>query len=401
MAIKVEIPKEKPVAVTTPGISSTMKGADGHSPYISATGTWVVWDDTQHVWVDTNVVAEGKDGYTPVKGVDYFDGKDGKTPVKGVDYKDGDPGYTPVKGTDYYTDAEKTAFVDEVKDAVQPSVSQLNNQIVNQGKAIETKLTQPESVAVGKYFRVAAVDENGHAVLEAVDLPIATNNAYGLAMANPTYGIGQNAVGLYVSASNDNEIANRNNGNRPIVPTKLNYAVKAALSDAKRIGTNNDGMTDAEKALACETIGAAYDGTFELIESFTINAVGGFDKNSTPSGEAYQFRNVVVNLVVPAASNASVTIWFVASNGSTTKTRGIGITDGIGTTKNYCNFNARIENGAFVGTGNKSNEIGLLSRLSSASGTLFDGFIHRSINRIVCYNSFPVGTTVEIYAIKA
>ncbi len=28
----------------------------------------------------------GSDGYTPVKGVDYFDGKDGLTPVKGVDY---------------------------------------------------------------------------------------------------------------------------------------------------------------------------------------------------------------------------------------------------------------------------------------------------------------------------
>lgn len=37
----------------------------------------------------------GKDGYTPVKGIDYFDGKDGYTPVKGVDYFDG------VDGKDY------------------------------------------------------------------------------------------------------------------------------------------------------------------------------------------------------------------------------------------------------------------------------------------------------------
>lgn len=42
---------------------------------------------------------KGKDGYTPQKGVDYFDGKDGKTPVKDVDYFDG---YTPQKGTDYF-----------------------------------------------------------------------------------------------------------------------------------------------------------------------------------------------------------------------------------------------------------------------------------------------------------
>jgi len=65
----------------------------------------------------------GKDGYTPVKGVDYFDGlngkdgrdgKDGYTPIKGIDYfdgangkdgvngKDGKDGYTPIKGVDYF-----------------------------------------------------------------------------------------------------------------------------------------------------------------------------------------------------------------------------------------------------------------------------------------------------------
>lgn len=53
----------------------------------------------------------GKDGYTPIKGIDYFDGKDGSdgyTPVKGKDYfdgkdgKDGVDGKTPVKGVDYF-----------------------------------------------------------------------------------------------------------------------------------------------------------------------------------------------------------------------------------------------------------------------------------------------------------
>jgi len=44
----------------------------------------------------------GQDGYTPVKGIDYFDGQDGYTPVKGIDYFDGQDGYTPVKGIDYF-----------------------------------------------------------------------------------------------------------------------------------------------------------------------------------------------------------------------------------------------------------------------------------------------------------
>lgn len=45
--------------------------------------------------------APGKDGYTPIKGVDYFDGADGKdgyTPVKGVDYFDGEDGKDGDKG---------------------------------------------------------------------------------------------------------------------------------------------------------------------------------------------------------------------------------------------------------------------------------------------------------------
>lgn len=61
---------------------------------------------------------KGDDGYTPVKGVDYFDGAkgadghDGYTPVKGKDYFDGakgekgDDGYTPVKGVDYFDGAK-------------------------------------------------------------------------------------------------------------------------------------------------------------------------------------------------------------------------------------------------------------------------------------------------------
>ena len=44
----------------------------------------------------------GEPGYTPVKGVDYFDGEPGKD------------GETPVKGTDYWTEEDKNEIVDDV-----------------------------------------------------------------------------------------------------------------------------------------------------------------------------------------------------------------------------------------------------------------------------------------------
>ena len=50
----------------------------------------------------------GKDGYTPQKGIDYFDGQNG------ADGKAGTDGYTPVKGIDYFTDGEISTFKEEV-----------------------------------------------------------------------------------------------------------------------------------------------------------------------------------------------------------------------------------------------------------------------------------------------
>lgn len=69
----------------------------------------------------TGTGKDGKDGHTPVKGVDYFDGKDGYTPVKGKDYFDGiygEDGKTPVKGTDYFTEEDKAEMVSSVIDAL-------------------------------------------------------------------------------------------------------------------------------------------------------------------------------------------------------------------------------------------------------------------------------------------
>lgn len=77
--------------------SGEFDGADGITPRIGVNGNWFIGE------TDTGVLARGQNGYTPVKGKDYFDGKDGKTPEKGVDY---------------FTDADKTAFVQDVLNAL-------------------------------------------------------------------------------------------------------------------------------------------------------------------------------------------------------------------------------------------------------------------------------------------
>lgn len=89
-------------------------------PSIGENGNWYAWDAIAGVYVDTGKPSKGKDGedgYTPQKGVDYFDGEDGEdgyTPVKGKDYFDGNPGYTPQKGVDYFDGEDGISPVVEV-----------------------------------------------------------------------------------------------------------------------------------------------------------------------------------------------------------------------------------------------------------------------------------------------
>lgn len=79
-------------------------GTDG-SDGVGITSITQNLDGTLSINLDdgTSYVTEplkGADGYTPIKGVDYFDGTNGQ------DGRDGVDGYTPVKGVDYF-DGEK------------------------------------------------------------------------------------------------------------------------------------------------------------------------------------------------------------------------------------------------------------------------------------------------------
>ena len=71
-------------------------GKDGVSPTVEVTETEnghrvnITDVDGEHIFEVTNGV-DGKDGYTPQKGVDYFDGKDGENGKDGKDGEKGDP----------------------------------------------------------------------------------------------------------------------------------------------------------------------------------------------------------------------------------------------------------------------------------------------------------------------
>lgn len=119
--------------------SADLKGEPGKDGYTPIKGK---------DYFDGQDGAAGKDGYTPQKGVDYFDGKDGtngkdgvsvthswngttltvtsasgtsSANLKGATGANGADGYTPVRGKDYWTEADKAQIVDEAVTLIEAS----------------------------------------------------------------------------------------------------------------------------------------------------------------------------------------------------------------------------------------------------------------------------------------
>jgi hypothetical protein len=86
-ATRQEIPTEFGVEIKGAEVV-TIKGEKGDTP-----------TDDELTKLITPLIPPPEDGYSPVKGKDYFDGKDGRDGDDGIDGKDG---YTPRKGIDYF-----------------------------------------------------------------------------------------------------------------------------------------------------------------------------------------------------------------------------------------------------------------------------------------------------------
>ena len=103
-------------------------GADGISPFINSSGNWQIGATNTGVPAtgpqgpqgaqgpagepgkDGKDGTAGKDGYTPIKGVDYFDGKDG---ADGKSGNDGADGFSPTISVEEIEDGHKVVITDK------------------------------------------------------------------------------------------------------------------------------------------------------------------------------------------------------------------------------------------------------------------------------------------------
>ena len=137
------------------------------------------------------------------------------------------------------------------------------------------------------YAPVKDVQVGGTSVLAngVANVPIASEAKEGVIkapFANGAFGIQFNQDNRpYVSAASEADISARQNFYRPIVPSRVDYAVKAAMCDGKGAA-----WTENEQKAARERMGA--DGNYVLLESLVLaEKTTLFERNSEPDGTPY------------------------------------------------------------------------------------------------------------------
>ena len=185
-----------------------------------------------------------------------FDGKPGPQGLRG---DKGDPGpagpagtdgKTPEYGVDYGTPEQISEIAQSAADILQPEM--------------EKKLDKPETVPeVGKILKVKSVNEDGTFTCEWAS----------------------------VAPASESNIDGRNSS-MPVVPTNLDYAVKAAMCDGKGAEWTNE-----EKAAARDRMGL--ENTCELIETWTNDTEEpvNFVRTQTPDGTPYAYKHMLIRML--------------------------------------------------------------------------------------------------------
>ena len=162
-----------------------------------------------------------------------------------------------IASNDYYTKTETDEAIENAIEGIglsgyvtdeefEEGLSTKQNTITDENKLGFTLLS-----GVPNY--VSGLTLNGNPV-EVVDgvvgIPRTSQNDWGVVRVNPGVGIGADSGQIYTIRAENAEIAARTQNFKPIVPSNLNEAVKAALTDANHVT-----LTDAEKTTAQTVLG--------------------------------------------------------------------------------------------------------------------------------------------------
>lgn len=139
-----------------------------------------------------------------------------------------------------------------------------------------------------------------------VALPIGSTTNFGLVKGAAGHGINVLRGEMRINAATNGNIDART-ANKPINTINLNYAVTAALTDAKHIVLTSEQQATAKEVLGIGT--SEPTGTFELIETIDGSTLGvsnvTIKRDKEPNGTAYSFSKTIV-VVKCASENVTV-----------------------------------------------------------------------------------------------
>lgn len=263
------------------------------------------------------------------------------------------------------------------------------------------------------YAPVKDVQVAGNSVLVdgVANVPMASETKDGVIKApyaNGAFGIQINSDNRpYVSAATEADITARQTFYRPIVPPRIDYAVKAAMCDGKGAA-----WTSTEQKAARERMGA--DGNYVLIEETVLTEeTSQFERAQEPDGTPYNFTAIrVVVKFVPGQTNGAF-FCFGENNGirivgGASQTLVMPSLSGAASWRSVAVFNARPGYGGFydcdVAVGGQG---GAMAITRAANGAYTMTETSKKIQKVAFYlyssAGLPMitGTEISIYGVRA
>ena len=182
-----------------------------------------------------------------------------------------------IASNDYYTKAETDEAIENAISGIVISgyvtEEQLEEGLATKQNVIDDENKLDYDLISGAPTALTGISLNGipsEVTDNIVNIPRTSQNDWGVVKVNPGVGIGADSGQIYTIKAENAEIAARSNNFKPIVPSNLNTAVKAALTDSSHIE-----LTDAEKETAMTVLGVDAAVSGYATETFVKNAVSG------------------------------------------------------------------------------------------------------------------------------
>lgn len=246
------------------------------------------------------------------------------------------------------------------------------------------------------YTPVKNVKLNGESLVQdsVATIPLAGYNRLGAVQLDPAGFAAASVEGkLALVPPTDAQISTHTHTQRPITPSCMDYAVKAAMCDGKGAA-----WTEAEQKAARERMGI--DKAYELIETITISEeTRSLERNLEPDGTAYNFRKMYVSIIIPQAKEVGFLYSYVNSILVGSALNSILNAPKGGIAQMY----AHVADGFLDGYGVGALNSGASSYLGRyvTSLNVPSGISAISSMRILATVDIPINTNIKIYGVRA